>query len=65
MPAEALIGSPGKAWPHVQKLLARGAALKSAELVGIGQAALDLSVAYSKTRVQFGRLSAKVSTSMS
>ena len=52
---EAVVGSPGHAWPHIERLLLRGAALKSAELVGIGQAALDLSVEYAKTRVQFGR----------
>ena len=52
---EAVVGRPGQAWPHVEQLLLRGAALKSAELVGIGQAALDLTVEYAKTRVQFGR----------
>lgn len=52
---EAVVGRPGQAWPHVERLLLRGAALKSAELVGIGQAALDLTVEYAKTRVQFGR----------
>lgn len=53
--SDAIIGGAGKAWPYVENLLLRGAALKSAELVGVGQAALDLTVAYSKTRVQFGR----------
>lgn len=53
--AESVVGSPGQAWSHAERLLLRGAALKSAELVGIGQAALDLTVEYAKTRVQFGR----------
>ena len=53
--ADAVVGEAGKAWPHVERLLARGAALKSAELVGIGQAALDLTLDYAKARVQFGR----------
>ena len=53
--ADAVLGKPGEAWSHVERLLLRGAALKAAELVGIGQASLDLTVAYAKTRVQFGR----------
>ncbi|HYC47420.1 MAG TPA: acyl-CoA dehydrogenase family protein [Burkholderiales bacterium] len=55
VPGDAAIGAAGGAWPHVEQLLLRGAAMKSAELVGIGQAALDLTVAYAGTRVQFGR----------
>ena len=55
VPADALIGQAGAAWPHVERLLLRGAALKSAELVGIGQAALDLTLEYAKTRMQFGQ----------
>jgi len=53
--ADALVGEPGDAWPHVARLLLRGAALKSAELVGVGQASLDLTLNYAKTRVQFER----------
>jgi alkylation response protein AidB-like acyl-CoA dehydrogenase len=53
--ADAVVGEPGGAWPHVARLLLRGAAFKSAELVGIGQASLDLALSYAKTRVQFGR----------
>jgi len=52
---DALVGPPGGAWPFVERLLARGAVLKAAELAGIGQAALDLTVEYAKTRVQFGK----------
>ena len=53
--ADSVVGEPGDAWPHVARLLLRGAALKSAELVGIGQASLDLTLSYAKTRVQFER----------
>jgi alkylation response protein AidB-like acyl-CoA dehydrogenase len=52
---DATLGPPGEAWPHIRKVLLRGAALKSAELVGIGQAALDLTTAYANSRIQFGR----------
>jgi len=53
--ADAVVGEPGAVWPHVARLQLRCAALKSAELVGIGQASLDLTLAYAKTRVQFDR----------
>ncbi len=52
--ADAVIGEVNGAWPHIARLHQRGAAFKSAELVGIGQAALDLTVDYAKTRQQFG-----------
>ena len=52
---EAVLGAPGSGRPHVERLLARGAALKAAELVGIGQAALDLTLDYARERTQFGR----------
>ncbi|MBI2203569.1 MAG: acyl-CoA/acyl-ACP dehydrogenase [Candidatus Rokubacteria bacterium] len=55
VPATALVTEPGQALAALDRLLARGACLKAAELVGIGQAALDLTVAYAKTRVQFER----------
>lgn len=52
---DAVIGAPGAGWPQLERLLARGAVLKAAELVGIGQAALDLTLSYTKERMQFGR----------
>ena len=52
--ADAIVGEPGDAWYHVARLHLRGAAFKSAELVGIGQASLDLTLSYAKTREQFG-----------
>lgn len=55
VPADAVVGEPGRAWPLIERLLLRGACLKAAELVGIGQAALDLTVSYAGTRVQFDR----------
>ena len=55
VPNDALVGQAGAAWPHVEQLLLRGAALKAAELTGIGQAALDLTLEYAKTRTQFGQ----------
>ncbi len=55
VPHDALVGQTGAVWPHVEQLLLRGAALKAAELAGIGQAALDLKLGYAETRTQFGQ----------
>lgn len=52
--SDALVGDDGNAWDAIARLHLRGAAFKSAELVGIGQASLDLTVSYAKTREQFG-----------
>jgi alkylation response protein AidB-like acyl-CoA dehydrogenase len=51
---DAVVGEPSGAWPHIARLHLRGAAFKAAELVGLGQASLDLTVSYAKTREQFG-----------
>jgi alkylation response protein AidB-like acyl-CoA dehydrogenase len=53
--ADAVVGPVGGAWPHASKLVQRGATLKCAELVGIGQVSLDLTLSYAKTRMQFGQ----------
>ncbi len=53
--ADAIVGDVGGTWTAVRRLLLRGAAFKSAELVGIGQASLDLTLDYAKVRVQFGK----------
>ena len=52
---ESVIGQPGQAGAQVDRLLRRGAAFKAAELVGIGDAALELTLDYAKTRIQFGK----------
>lgn len=55
VPRSALLGGPGAAWPHVEAMLDRGAALKCVELVGLGRRALDLTLAFVRERVQFGQ----------
>ena len=53
--ADAIVGDVGGGWPAAARLLLRGAAFKSAELVGIGQASLDLTLSYARERIQFGK----------
>jgi alkylation response protein AidB-like acyl-CoA dehydrogenase len=55
IPRSGLLGEPDRGWEHVSRMLERAAALKCAELVGIGQRALDMTVAYVSQRVQFGQ----------
>ncbi|WP_160287994.1 acyl-CoA dehydrogenase family protein [Pseudomonas knackmussii] len=55
LPADALLGEPGAAWPLLEKVLQLGAIALAAEQVGGAQQALDLTVAYTQERRQFGR----------
>jgi len=50
----ALLGPRDAGWPILRSALELATAGLCAELVGVAQRALDLSVAYAKTRVQFG-----------
>ena len=49
------IGTPGKAWPVVEKALAAGALAVCAEAVGIMDVCRDGTLAYLKERKQFGK----------
>ena len=53
--ADALLGEEGGAAAPLRRALDLGAIALAAECVGGAQRALDLSVAYAKERVQFGR----------
>lgn len=50
---DAIFGT-GDTWPAIERVMDRGAVAVTAELLGAGQAALDLTVQYAKDRVQFG-----------
>ena len=52
---DRLIGLEGEGWPLVESMALRGAAFRAVQLAGIGQAALDRTVAYAKERKQFGQ----------
>jgi alkylation response protein AidB-like acyl-CoA dehydrogenase len=55
VPAEALIGAEGAAWPIVARGIDRAAVLYAAEGVGVASATLDRAVEYAKERKQFDR----------
>src|SRR5262249_61341159 len=52
---DCLIGMVDMGWPILQKVLNIATAALCAEMVGGAQRVLDMSVAYAKERVQFGR----------
>jgi alkylation response protein AidB-like acyl-CoA dehydrogenase len=53
--SDSLLGEVDRGWLPLERALHKSAALLSAECVGGAQQVLDLSVAYAKERVQFGR----------
>ncbi|MBT8201423.1 MAG: acyl-CoA/acyl-ACP dehydrogenase [Acidimicrobiia bacterium] len=55
VPADSLLGPPGSGWSTVERVRAIGSVAIAYEAVGGAQAVLDMSVAYAKERVQFGR----------
>jgi alkylation response protein AidB-like acyl-CoA dehydrogenase len=55
VPRKSILGEVNKGWPVIQKSLERAAIAKCAESVGGIQACVDMTVAYSKDRVQYDR----------
>lgn len=55
VPAENLVGEEGRGFRQFAQTLDRGRINVAALSVGLGQAALDASIAYAKERKQFGR----------
>jgi alkylation response protein AidB-like acyl-CoA dehydrogenase len=53
--AGAVLGEVDKGWPRLERALQRSAALLSAGCVGGANQVLDMSVAYARDRIQFGR----------
>ncbi len=50
-----VVGEVGKGWSILRRVLEQAMAGLCAEMVGTGQKALDMAVAYAKERVQFGK----------
>jgi len=51
----ALLGEWGTSWPLLQQILLKAAVAKCMELVGGARKAMEITVAYSKERMQFGQ----------
>ncbi|MEW6296257.1 MAG: acyl-CoA dehydrogenase family protein [Thermodesulfobacteriota bacterium] len=55
VPGSQVIGEVGRGWPILRRVLDVAMTGLCAEMVGTGQKALDMAVAYAKERVQFGK----------
>jgi len=55
VPGKRVLGEVDKGWPLMQSTLKKGALVKCAESVGGMQACVDMTVEYSKERVQYER----------
>lgn len=53
--AREVLGSPGKAWPIVEWAMLHATAVQCAEMTGMAQRTLDMTVEYIKGRIQFGQ----------
>ncbi len=56
VPRKNMLGAPNQGWGIVKRLLEQATVAKCAEMLGGGQAALEMSNSYAKERVQYGRL---------
>jgi alkylation response protein AidB-like acyl-CoA dehydrogenase len=55
VPASNLLGEEGKAWPIFKKVANKATVLECAYLAGLTQMAFEITLNYTKERVQFGR----------
>ncbi len=55
VPKDNLLGKLDEGWPIVKNFLRKGAIIKCAESVGAMQVCVEMTVAYSKERVQYDR----------
>lgn len=55
VPIENVLGKPNSGWPIIRNIMRRGAIAKCAESLGGMQSCVDMTVDYSKERVQYGR----------
>jgi alkylation response protein AidB-like acyl-CoA dehydrogenase len=55
VPASAILGRENQGWPVIARTLEYASIGRAAEMVGQAQAAMDMALAYTKERTQFGR----------
>jgi len=53
--ADAVIGEPGEGWTILSRVLNAGRAGAASEMVGLGSAAMEMTVDYLRQRKQFGK----------
>jgi len=51
---ESVLGEVDKGWPYLEKILAKAAVAKCAEMVGAAQKVLEITLDYAKERTAFG-----------
>jgi alkylation response protein AidB-like acyl-CoA dehydrogenase len=51
---DSILGEIDKGWPYVEKILAKAAVARCAEMVGSAQQVLDMTLDYAKERMAFG-----------
>lgn len=54
--SDAVIGEPGEGWTILSRVLNAGRAGAASEMVGLGSAAMSMTVEYLRQRKQFGKL---------
>jgi alkylation response protein AidB-like acyl-CoA dehydrogenase len=55
VPAENMLGKLNEGWPPIARLVERAAIAKCAEMIGGADWTLENTIAYAKTRIQYGR----------
>lgn len=55
VPKNSILGGQDKGWPVVERIIRQASIAKCAESIGGMQSCLDMTVAYSKERVQYNR----------
>ncbi|MDY7019005.1 MAG: acyl-CoA dehydrogenase family protein [Chloroflexota bacterium] len=55
VPQQSTIGEVNKGWEYIGRLLQKAAVAKCAQMLGGAQQVLEMTIAYAKERVQFGR----------
>jgi alkylation response protein AidB-like acyl-CoA dehydrogenase len=54
VPVSRILGEVDKGWPILQQIALKASAVLSAEMVGVGELAMEMTVDYLKNRQQFG-----------
>jgi alkylation response protein AidB-like acyl-CoA dehydrogenase len=52
--ADGVLGEVDKGWPYIEKVIMKAGVARCAEMVGLAQKALDISLEYAKERTAFG-----------